>query len=118
MFLVSNAPKPLVQKNKIDPKNKILSTTNSGQAQLYKTPSQIFCSKLFNYRSANSDEFHYAFLMWPKEALNCVRFNNTQNNSQKLLKSGKFPVIHSVYAGPSIQLVKDNWHGLVYFLII
>lgn len=81
--------------------------------QHYKNLNDLFDSKIFKYRSNNTDEFHYALLIWPKKDAICTGFY-----SQQILKSGKFPVIHSVYAGPSIQKVKDNWHTLVIFFYI
>lgn len=108
----TNSSKSFVQENKTDNKTVLLS--NFGLPQLYKSPNNLFHSKIFKYQSTNTGKIHYALLLWPtKNALWTGLIN-----LQRILQSGKFPVIHSVYAGPSIQIVKDNWHSLVLFFYI
>ncbi|KAI1701791.1 prolyl oligopeptidase family domain-containing protein [Ditylenchus destructor] len=80
------------------------SSPKSAAPSLYKPPSAIFKSKFFEYVSANSGKVHYAFLMWPADEK--VASGN----------AGKFPVIHCVYAGPCIQLVRDSWNSVAQYL--
>uniref|UniRef100_A0A915EIS4 Uncharacterized protein n=1 Tax=Ditylenchus dipsaci TaxID=166011 RepID=A0A915EIS4_9BILA len=73
----------------------ISNLPSSGQPSLYNSPSSIFNRKFFKYHSNISNKVHYAVLLWPTDP-------------KWTVDGKKFPVIQHVYAGPSIQNVKDS----------
>uniref|UniRef100_A0A914BVD4 Dipeptidyl peptidase 9 n=1 Tax=Acrobeloides nanus TaxID=290746 RepID=A0A914BVD4_9BILA len=63
--------------------------------------TNLFRSRFFEYRSQNSGEMHYALLLWPNDIWTYDR---------------KYPLILHVYAGPGVQLVRNNWQIVAQFL--
>uniref|UniRef100_A0A183BJ72 Peptidase_S9 domain-containing protein n=1 Tax=Globodera pallida TaxID=36090 RepID=A0A183BJ72_GLOPA len=77
-----------------------LQTSSWGMPYLYRPPADVVKPILFEYASTNSGKTHHALLLLPatREGLN------------------KFPVIQAVYAGPSIQLVRNSWYSVCHAL--
>lgn len=57
-------------------------------------PSKLFRPKFFECKSAGSGQTHYALLLLPPEPVPAGK---------------RYPLVHHVYAGPCVQVVKDNW---------
>ncbi|KAL3103640.1 hypothetical protein niasHS_000276 [Heterodera schachtii] len=71
-----------------------------GMPYLFRPSSDIVKPIFFEYTSANSGKMHHALLLLPANR------NGT----------AKFPVIHAVYAGPSVQLVRNSWYSVCHNL--
>lgn len=84
----------------VSPSPSVCSTSSWGLPYLHRSPSSIFKHKFCEFESTASKERHFALALWPSEEI----------------ESKKFPIIHSVYAGPTIQIVRNAWHSISQFL--
>ncbi|KAH7698153.1 CBR-DPF-3 protein, partial [Aphelenchoides avenae] len=64
-------------------------------------PSAQFRPKFYTYRSVGSGQTHYALLLLPP---------------QEAPKGTRYPVVQHVYAGPCVQVVRDNWPSVANFI--
>nr|CAD2203461.1 unnamed protein product [Meloidogyne enterolobii] len=85
----------------VSPSPSICSTSSWGLSYLHRSPSSIFKHKFCEFESTTSKQRHFALALWPCEEIE---------------SSKKFPIIHSVYGGPSIQIVRNSWHSISQFL--
>ncbi|KAL3080051.1 hypothetical protein niasHT_034609 [Heterodera trifolii] len=80
--------------------NGIGAQMRSPSSHLFRPSSDIVKPIFFEYTSANSGKTHHGLLLLPANR------NGT----------AKFPVIHAVYAGPSVQLVRNSWYSVCHNL--